>query len=63
MVIKIVQLVSKVVISFLESTLLDADTDALNHGVLFVFAGMVTRLEAGTKEFTEGLPETGPEFA
>ena len=48
---------------WLKGTLLDADADAFDHGVLLVLVGMVALLETGTKEFAEGLPEAGPEGA
>ena len=47
----------------LEGALLDADADALDHGVIFVFVGVVARLEACAEELAEGLPESRPEGA
>ena len=43
--------------------MLYADADALDHGVLLVLVGVVTRLETGTEELTERLPEAGSECA
>ena len=48
---------------WLQGTLLDADADALDHGVLLVLVGVVAGLEAGAEEFAEGLPESGPKCA
>ena len=43
--------------------MLDADADALDHGVLLVLVRMVAGLETGAEEFAEGLPETCSESA
>ena len=47
----------------LECALLDADTDALDHGVLLVLVGMIAGLEACAEKLAEGLPESSPEGA
>ena len=47
----------------LQRALLDADADALDHGVLLVLVRMVAGLETGAEEFAEGLPETCSESA
>ena len=41
--------------------MLDAHTDAFDHGILLVLVGVVACLETGTEEFAEGLPESGSE--
>ena len=43
---------------YLDSTLLDAHTDALNHCVGLVLVGMIALLEAYTEELAERLPES-----
>ena len=48
---------------WLQGTLLDANADAFDHGVLLVFVGVVAGLEAGAEEFAESLPESCPEGA
>ena len=47
----------------LKGALLDADTDALYHGVLLVLVGVVAGFKAGPEEFAEGLPESCPKSA
>ena len=54
---------NRLLMRWLQGTLLDADTDALNHRVLLVLVGVVAGLEAGAKEFAEGLPESSPKCA
>ena len=54
-------MINRLFVSGLQRSLLDADADALDHGVLLVFGGVIACLEAGTEEFAEGLPESGSE--